>query len=287
MSVNIPPQPNPNTQGQIIIPAPQFPNGSLTSLFGIVANTLLFDASQVAFNQLRNGIIAQNIDENILSRSQSPRESDNPVTDNAVNTLVNSSPKTYAPDAVPDGKGGYTPSPNGYWTKRLSAMTGLPVMCPITFVGTTYTALNGSQITIPTITFEMVMISMKKGRNVEKTEITGRDTGSVKEYIGAKDWDIEIRAVITASQNVAANMTNYYQNGKYPEENMEMIDLMLNAPIALRVLCPYMNNRGINYIVIDDGVQINQVEGEYEAQRIVIPCCSDNPLLIQVANSTT
>ncbi len=158
-------------------------------------------------------------------------------------------------------------------------------MCAITFVGTSYTALNGNVITIPTITFEMVMISMKKGRNIEYTDITGRDTGSVKEWISSKDWNIQIKAIITASQNVSDGMTVFYQEGKYPEENMEKIDLLLNAPIAIKVICPYMNNRGINYLVIDDDVDISQIEGEYEAQKLIIPCRSDNPLVIQVANN--
>lgn len=208
----------------------------------------------------------------------------NEQTQNSVQDLVRNPNKIFEPDAIPDGKGGYTSGSTGYWIKKLSSVTGLPVMSAITFVGTTYTALNGQSVTIPTITFEMVFISMIKGRLIEKTEITGRSTGSVKEYIGAKDWSINIKAIIAASQNVSDGMTSYYQNGKYPEENMEKIDLLLNAPIAIRIICPYMNKRGIEYIVIDDGVDISQIEGEYEIQRIDIPCVSDNPLIIQVAS---
>ena len=189
------------------------------------------------------------------------------------------------PDAEPDGNGGYlTKSPNGVWDGRMSSvLNGMPVMCHCRFVGTSYRALNGQIVTIPDIDFETVVITLKQGKNIEKTDITGRDTGSVKEYIGQKDWVIEIRAVVLCSQPVNSTIFNQVQEGIYPEDNMAAIDILLAAPIAIKVDCWYLNNRGINYVVIDDGVQINQVEGEYEMQRIVIPCLSDNPLIITVA----
>jgi len=189
------------------------------------------------------------------------------------------------PDAIPDSNGGYlTSQPNGVWDGRLSSsLNGMPVMCHCRFVGTSYRALNGQIVTIPDIDFETVVITLKQGKNIEKTDITGRDTGSVKEYIGQKDWVIEIRAVVLCSQPVNSTIFNQVQEGIYPEDNMAAIDILLAAPIAIKVDCWYLNNRGINYVVIDDGVQINQVEGEYEMQRIVIPCLSDNPLIITVA----
>lgn len=275
------------SSGNIIISKPQMIAGVVTNLFGILANSLLDNFIQNAASEL-NPRVDQAINEAQLSQKSNLGDNltRNPETDQQINNLTFGQKNKFEPDAIPNGRGGYEQSSTGYWTKRLSAITGLPVMSAITFVGTTYLSLNGQQVTIPTITFEMVIITMKKGRNIEKTDITGRDTGSVKEWIGMKDWTIEIRAVILASQNVSELMTDYYQEGKYPEENMEMIDLLINAPIAIKVLCPYMNRRGVNYLVIDDDVQISQVEGEYEAQRLVIPCVSDNPLYIQVANKT-
>ena len=245
--INIPKnQTNETIKDGIIFPSPNLAKGSSVSLFGSLANTIL----DVGIKEIRQSL------------------------------------NTFDQDANPDGRGGYKPGLSSYWNGRLSSVNNLPVMSSLTFIGTSYISLSGQLITIPTITFEMVMISMRKGKNIEKTDITGRDTGSVKEYISAKDWSIELRIVITASQNVSDGMENFYQTGKYPEENMEKIDLLLNAPIALEVLCPYMNSRGVNYLVIDDGVQINQIEGEYEAQRLTIPCLSDNPLIIQVNNGT-
>lgn len=197
-------------------------------------------------------------------------------------SIYSDNPNPVIPDANPDGKGGFnkTTSWGGYMS---SSLNGMPVMCRLKIVGTTYTALDGSQITIPDIIFETVIITLRQGKNIEKTDVN-RSTGSVKEYIGRKDWSIEIRAIITASAPVNSEIQKRSQDGVYPIENMEAIMIMLDAPISLKVECWYLNKiAGIEYITIDDGTAIEQIEGEYEMQRLVIPALSDFPLIITIA----
>ena len=185
------------------------------------------------------------------------------------------------PDAKPDGKGGFTIAQN--WNGHMSSsLSGMPVMCYFRIIGTTYTAIDGSTITVPDITFETVIITCKLGKNIEKTEVNS-DFGSVKEFINRKDVEIEIRAIVTASAPVNGNIENVNQDGVYPMSNMEAIMIALNASISLNIDCRYLKMLGVDYIVIEDGVQINQVEGEYEMQRLIIPCISDNPLVITLA----
>lgn len=276
----------------IIIPAPQKPNLPISGKDAVyIGFATLFQKSNLFSNLFGLGQGSPDIPD-----EQTPNSNNNQQTDNQVSNQFNSN-RLIAPDAVPDGKGGFIPYPTNFWNGRFSSsLSGMPVMTSITFIGTTYTSLQGKQITIPTITFEMVLIRMKKGRNIEKTEISGRDTGSVKEYISGKDWVITIDCIITASQNVAQDSNGnilgdqYFQEGKYPEENMEYIDMLLNAPIAIEVVCPYINKRvnasnpqGSTYLIIDDDISINQIEGEYEAQRITLNCLTDTPLVLQVA----
>ena len=271
MSINIPQVVKGNTINDIISITKNTPS-LVTNLFGIAANALLDFGISQAFRYIREARFEEGIQQQ-------------------VSDLVNNSAPIYAPDAIPDGKGGFFPSSNNFWNGRLSSFNNLPVMTSLTFVGTSYTSLSGQVITVPTITFEMVMVSMKKGKNIEKTDITGRDTGSVKEYISAKDWQISIKAVVTASQNVSDGMNNYYQTGKYPEENMEMIDILLAAPIAIQIICPYIQRRvnqgGNVWLVFDeDSCEISQIEGEYEAQRLNMNCLTDFPLIVQVATGS-
>lgn len=273
-----------------LIQIASFSKTSVISLFGIIGTALLDKALSDYLHRGNEAIFENGITQYSAPPGYQSPNSDNEQINKSIYSLVNGS-RIYEPDAISDGKGGYKPSSTAFWNGRLSSSTNQPVMTSLTFVGTTYVALSGKVITIPTITFEMVMVSIKGGRNIEKTDITGNDFGSVKEYISKKDYQIEIRAIIVASQNVTEGLIPYYQNGKYPEENMEQIDILLNAPIAIQVVCPYINKRCSGgqptYLVIGDDYDINQVDGEYEIQRLTIPCLTDNPLVIKVANTTS
>lgn len=175
---------------------------------------------------------------------------------------------------------------NHSWDGTMSqSLLGMPVMMPLTInpKSISYNSLDGKVVQIPKITFEAVVCNVKMNKNIEKTQITGRDTGSVKEYIGLGDFDVEIRAIITSDASVNGNLvTAYNQDGRYPYENMEQILKVLNAPIALEVESYFLNRLGIKYLVVENA-QVNQVEGEYSVQRLVINTVSDNPLIIKIA----
>lgn len=187
------------------------------------------------------------------------------------------------PDAFPDGNGGFiqTAQWGGYMS---SSLTGMPVMCRLKFVGNTYTAPDGTPIVVPDIIFETVLITMKQNKNIKKTNITGRkNQGSIKEKIGDGDWDIEIKAIISAHEPLNSFIFPLNQDGVYPIENMQNLLILLQSDVAIKVECWYLNKiAGVNWLVIDSGSTIDQVEGEYEMQRVTIPCISDNPLIIQL-----
>lgn len=187
----------------------------------------------------------------------------------------------FEPDAKPNQNGGYdkTPSWNG---KMSSSLSGMPVLSYIKFIGGDYTDLQGNTVTIPDITFETVVISAQMNKDIKKTKITGRDTGTVKEINGMNDWSIEIRAIITADAPVNSGVTKKNPIGVYPRENIAEIWQMLKAPIAIPIECWFLQQFDINYICIEEGVRVEQIEGEYNMQRLVIPCSSDNPLIITV-----
>lgn len=199
-------------------------------------------------------------------------------------SIYSDNKKPVIPDANPDGKGGFTKT-IGWGGYMSSSLLGMPVMCRLKFVGTSYTANNGTIITIPDIILETVIITLEMDKNIEKTTITGRDTGTVKEWISKGDWNIEIRAIITASAPLNSDIQSRNQDGSYPMENMEALMILINASISIEVECWFLNKvAGIKYITIDKGFKLDQIEGEYEMQRIIIPALSDNPLIITVAN---
>lgn len=189
--------------------------------------------------------------------------------------------QNFNPDAIKNPNGGYsaTSSWDGYMA---SSLVGMPVMCYLKLKGGSYTDTQGDIITFPDIIFETVIITLSMKRYIKKTRITGRNTGSVKEYVSQGDWEIDIRAVITSDAPVNEFVAKKNQTGVYPRENMHQIWQMLQAPIAIPVECWFLQLFDINYIVIEDGVRIEQTEGGYSVQRIVIPALSDHPLIISV-----
>lgn len=188
----------------------------------------------------------------------------------------------YSPDALPNEQGGYDKTAT--WDGHMaSSLVGMPVLCYLKIVGGDYRDLQGNVITVPEIIFETVVITLTMNKNIVKTQPSGRDSGSIKEYIGLDDWDIEIRTIITADAPVNSNIQKKNQDGVFPRDNMNTIYSVLSAPIALQVECWFLNMFDINYIVIDKGITIQIVENDYSAQRLIIPAVSDNPLIISIA----
>jgi hypothetical protein len=186
----------------------------------------------------------------------------------------------YAPDAMPDGNGGFIKS--SFWNGSMSsALSGMPVMCNLEFIGGTYTDLQGKDIEIPDVNFETVILTVVPNKNIAKTSIFGRDKGTVKEYIGMGDYDVEIRAVITADAPVNDTIERKNQDGVYPRDNMAAIVKLIQAPIALPVECWFLRQFNITHLVIEPGTLIQQIPGEYTQQRIIMPCVSDYPLIIK------
>lgn len=190
----------------------------------------------------------------------------------------------YEPDARPNSRilGAYekTSAWDGYMS---SSLIGMPVLSYLKIIGGTYLDLQGRRFTIPSVTFETCLMSLQLGKNINISTINGRDTGSIKEYIGLGDWTIDIRAVISSDSPVNSSVRKKHSDGVFPRDNMSEIWKVLRCPISLPVDSWFLNQFDIYYITIMDGATIEQVEGEYSYPRIVIPALSDNPLIIKIA----
>lgn len=206
------------------------------------------------------------------------------VTQDALEETYHRYPKQFIPfysdDAPRNQAGGYdkTPQWDGYMS---SVLSGTPVMCYLKFIGDTYQSSSGQLYSIPDIFLETVLISVTDTRTIERTDITGRDSGSIKEFISFGDYEIEITAIISAAAPLNDTIQKKVGNNVYPYENMAQLNRILRAPISIGIECLYLNNLGIHYLAIDNGVQIAQLEGEYNQQRVTIPCLSDAPLIIK------
>lgn len=186
---------------------------------------------------------------------------------------------SYNPDALVEN-GAYQSTDR--WDGQMSsALAGMPVMCSLKFESVDYVTLQGDTISLPEVMFENIVISVNVNKNINKTQITGRDTGSVKEFIGLGDFDIELRVLITSDAPVNDSIQRIHKDGVYPRENMDVISDMILAPISIPIECWFLLQFGIEYLVIESA-RFEQIEGQYETQVGVIQCVSDSPLIIKV-----
>lgn len=107
-----------------------------------------------------------------------------------------------------------------------------------------------------------ILFSVSQSKKIITTEIQGRD-GTVKEYIGLDDYQIQMTGRISGSYNV------------YEKELVAQLKTILSVGQPLAVSSWYLQNLGITEIVVKD-FSFGQNEGEYSTQYFTINAMSDN-----------
>ena len=106
-----------------------------------------------------------------------------------------------------------------------------------------------------------VLLNVSQSKKIITTEIQGRD-GTVKEYIGLDDFQIQITGRLNGSYNVN------------PKELTRQLKIILSAGQPLEITSWYLQNLDITDIVVKD-FNFGQTEGEYSTQYFTINALSD------------
>lgn len=207
-------------------------------------------------------IIQQNIDLSLEQRG--------------VKELISSIPKYYYPIITNKGED-FVSDPN--WTDHPSKMAvyqnGLPVYCAIKFNkldsnNNEYIDPNSDnfdelkKLYLQDLYLDKCIIKVKQKKNIISTPIIGRDY-EVKEYIGLRDYDIQIDGTIAT-----------FLNGVYPIDDVKMLRTYLTLPVPIFVTCPFLNELfGIDHIVIND-FNFPQNEGGISYQKFSINAINDD-----------
>ena len=153
---------------------------------------------------------------------------------------------------------------------KMANMGSVPVFVDLKLLGGNYIDnLTGKNVSFADITIDTVLITVQLSMNIIKTAIQGRD-GTVKEYIGKDDAKVTIQGVICGA------------NGVYPKEEVAALLQWINAPISKGVTCGYLQNLGIDNLVVEDAT-IPQIAGGYSYQTFTINCISDLPVELTIA----
>lgn len=146
---------------------------------------------------------------------------------------------------------------------------GTPIWVEITFGSVTYTDNANKTVTTPKISFQSILVDISFPRNIVKTEIAGRN-GTVKEYIGEGDAQINFRGVMVGN------------NGHYPQELIAEMVKMIKAPVAIPVFSVHLSTMGIDSVVFDSS-SFEQEQGGYSYQAFSVQAISDIPHELQIS----
>ena len=138
-----------------------------------------------------------------------------------------------------------------------------PVYSNIEFISKTYTDSKGFQIPTPGKIYDAVLITVSQAKKIIRTEIQGRN-GTVKEYIGDDDYQVVVNGIITGS------------NGVHPVDEISELKEILDAPVSIEVACAYLQNLGIENLVVMD-YSFEQQAGGHSYQTFSITFVSDVP----------
>lgn len=148
---------------------------------------------------------------------------------------------------------------------------GTPVFADLTFKGSSYTDQNGKSVSFNDMTLVTVLMVVTQPKNIVKTIISGRN-GSVKEYISDGDYEVSINGILNGP------------NGSIPSDQVRALKDILDAPIAIEVVCDYLQNLDIHNIVVQE-YSFDQEPGGYSKQGFSINCLSDVPIELQISNT--
>lgn len=109
-------------------------------------------------------------------------------------------------------------------------------------------------------------------KNIVKTPIQGRN-GTVKEYIGLSDWNINIMgALINPSSK------------DYPEDLVSDLTRVYELNTALKIQGSNLCALGIHSIVLED-LKFTRKPGYPSTAYFTIKACSDEPVELEIINS--
>lgn len=155
--------------------------------------------------------------------------------------------------------------------KLYNSELGTPVMTDLTVDPFNYT-IDGVTYYVPGIKLYKMLIQTSGNKSIVKTPIQGLD-GTVKEYISSGDNTVIIEGCLTGS------------NGRYPYNEVNDLNKLIDAPVAFKVTSKYLQNLGIDTLVIES-FDIPMQGGYYSQQDFKLYCVTDIPVELYIVSSS-
>lgn len=156
---------------------------------------------------------------------------------------------------------------------EVKSILGTPVVMPVSIAGGAYASRqpNGEvvQVEYPSLLMPPTTImELSRKKRIVKTHVNGAQTGTVKEYIGADDYEVRMTGVIVS------------QDDYMPVDYIQDWVRVMEAPVALDVTAELLQWFGIFRIVVED-YTLAQVEGYQNLVAYQLRAVSDAPVEIR------
>lgn len=141
----------------------------------------------------------------------------------------------------------------------------------IKFKGSSYKRkADGPTLTFEDVSLETALVSIVKSKRIVRSEIAGKD-GDVIEHIGAAAHEITIVGTITSDFGIE------------PVAKVNALNAVIDAPLSIQVICPFLNSKGVHKIIITDST-LPQDPGGISYQTFTINAISEIPIELRVQN---
>jgi hypothetical protein len=156
---------------------------------------------------------------------------------------------------------------------------------------------SGNEIQYEGIILDTVLLFPAWKKEIVTTSIKGRK-GTVKEYIAEGDCSISIKGILVTEKekqesSIKSELTKVAKANlpfrskqiplseliQKPKEQLRILKKILAAPVPLKIICPYLNELGINEIVVES-YTFPQAEGAGNYQKFDILAMSNQDLEI-------
>lgn len=152
-----------------------------------------------------------------------------------------------------------------------------PIWEQVSFPAGTY-KVGQQEFTYPELQLPpATVVDVHRQKTVVKTPVAGRD-GTVKELIGAEDWRVRIRGVITPS---CLEKNPVGDANAYPYDEVRRLRNLVQLPAALDVVAEIFTTLGIDRLVIEN-LDLPRLESYPNVQPYTLDCVSDEAVELAI-----
>lgn len=148
---------------------------------------------------------------------------------------------------------------------------GTPILSNLVIGAGSYVDANGVTQQWNDIELDTVILTVSQTKKIVETEIQGKDH-EVKEYIGLKDYEIQLQGGIFGTQDA------------FPKDAVRALKKALASPQPLAFASWWLQNLDIDTVVVFT-FDIPETEGEYASQYFTATVKSDVPVEVNITGN--